>query len=94
MKITYNVKAPEKNVFRGEKSEEVRAIEDFLTSGSAKNMCFEYDTEAEAKSKSSTIASHRRKYNEKNPKGYESYRVGKCIYVIKAANSSRGKSHD
>ncbi len=25
------------------KSEEVKAIEDFLTSGNAKNMCFEYD---------------------------------------------------
>ena len=42
MKITYNVQAPDRRGFA--KSEEVKAIEDFLTSGNAKNMCFEYDT--------------------------------------------------
>ncbi len=41
MKITYNVQAPDRRGFA--KSEEVKAIEDFLTSGNAKNMCFEYD---------------------------------------------------
>lgn len=94
MKVSYNVKAPERTAHSwGAKSEEVKAIEDFLTSGNAKNMCFEYDTEKEAKSKSSTISSHKRKYNEKNPKGYDAYRVGKCIYVIRLSQS-KVKPHD
>lgn len=45
MEIKYNVQAPPKKAFNGgAKSEEVKAIEDFLTSGNAKNMCFEYGT--------------------------------------------------
>lgn len=41
MEIKYNVQAPPKKAFNGgAKSEEVKAIEDFLTSGNAKNMCF------------------------------------------------------
>ena len=40
MEIKYNVQAPPKKAFNGgAKSEEVKAIEDFLTSGNAKNMC-------------------------------------------------------
>lgn len=39
MEIKYNVQAPPKKAFNGgAKSEEVKAIEDFLTSGNAKNM--------------------------------------------------------
>ena len=84
MKIQYNVQAPPKKKFNGgTRSEEVKAIEDFLTSGNAKNMCFEYESAKEAKSKRSTISSHRRKYNEKNPKGYDAYRVDNCIYVVR-----------
>ena len=50
MEIKYIVQAPPKKAFNGgAKSEEVKAIEDFLTSGNAKNMCFEYGTEKEAK---------------------------------------------
>lgn len=56
MKITYNVQAPDRRGFA--KSEEVKAIEDFLTSGNAKNMCFEYDTKEEAKNKLATISGH------------------------------------
>lgn len=38
MEIKYNVQAPPKKAFNGgAKSEEVKAIEDFLTSGNAKN---------------------------------------------------------
>ena len=73
MEIKYNVQAPPKKAFNGgAKSEEVKAIEDFLTSGNAKNMCFEYGTEKEAKTKLSTVSSHKRKWNEKNPKKYDS----------------------
>ena len=81
LKITYNVQAPERRGFA--KSEEVKAIEDFLTSGNAKNMCFEYDTKEEAKNKLATISGHKRKYNEQHPKGYDAYRVDKCIYIIR-----------
>lgn len=84
MEIKYNVQAPPKNQFHGgSKSEEVKAIEDFLTSGNAKNMCFQYESAKAAKTKLSTISSHRRKYNEKNPKGYDAYRVDNCIYIVR-----------
>lgn len=86
MEIKYNVQAPPKRAFNGgTKSEEVRAIEDFLTSGNAKNMCFEYDTPQAAKSKLSTISSHRKKWNQTAAKKYDAYRVDKCIYVIRLA---------
>ena len=78
MEIKYNVQAPPKRAFNGgTKSEEVRAIEDFLTSGNAKNMCFEYDTPQAAKSKLSTISSHRKKWNQTAEKKYDAYRVDK-----------------
>lgn len=84
MEIKYNVTAPPKRSFNGgAKSEEVKAIEDFLTGGNAKNMCFEYEIPKQAKSKLSTISSHRRKYNSTHPKGYDAYRVGKCIYIVR-----------
>ena len=84
MEIKYNVQAPPKRAFNGgTKSEEVRAIEDFLTSGNAKNMCFEYDTPQAAKSKLSTISNHRKKWNQTAAKKYDAYRVDKCIYVIR-----------
>lgn len=84
MEIKYNVQASPKRAFNGgTKSEEVRAIEDFLTSGNAKNMCFEYDTPQAAKSKLSTISSHRKKWNQTAAKKYDAYRVDKCIYVIR-----------
>lgn len=85
MQVKYNVQAPPKKAFcGGVKSEEVKAIEDFLTSGNAKNMCFQYDTPKEAKSKLSTVSSHRKKYNETHPKGYDAYRVDNCIYIVRA----------
>lgn len=86
MEIKYNVQAPPKRAFNGgTKSEEVRAIENFLTSGNAKNMCFEYDTPQAAKSKLSTISSHKKKWNQTAAKKYDAYRVDKCIYVIRLA---------
>lgn len=84
MEIKYNVQALPKNQFHGgSKSEEVKAIEDFLTSGNAKNMCFQYESAKAARTKLSTISSHRRKYNEKNSKGYDAYRVDNCIYIVR-----------
>lgn len=85
MEIKYNVQAPPKKAFNGgAKSEEVKAIEDFLTSGNAKNMCFQYDDQKQAKAKLSTISSHRKKWNDANPgKLYDAYRVEQCIYIVR-----------
>lgn len=92
MEIKYNVQAPPKKYFNcGAKSEEVKAIEDFLTSGNVKNMCFEYDTDKEAKTKLSTVSSHKRKWNEKNSKMYDAYRVGNCIYIIRLRSQDMRK---
>lgn len=89
MKIQYNVQAPPpKAAFGGAKSEEVKAIEDFLTSGNAKNMCFQYDTAKEAKSKISTIASHRKRWMKNHPgKGYKAYRVESAVYIVREGKS-------
>ena len=85
MEITYNVQAPPKKAFNGgAKSEEVKAIEDFMLSGNAKNMCFKYADQAEAKRKLSTVTGHRKKWNDSNPtKRYDAYRADKCIYVTR-----------
>lgn len=81
MEIKYNVQAPPKG---GVKSEEVKAIEDFLTSGNAKNMCFEYETDQGAKNKlATTISSHKRKWNQTAAKKYDAYRVKNCIYIVR-----------
>ena len=90
MQIQYNVKAPPpKAAFGGAKSEEVKAIEDFLTSGNAENMCFTYATDKDAKTKLSTISSHRRKYNEKNAKGYDAYRVENRIFIVRMMRTTK-----
>ena len=92
MEIKFNVQAPPKKSFQGgAKSEEVKAIEDFPTSGNAKNMCFQYDILKEAKSRMSTISSHRRKYNAAHAKGYDAYRVEAAIYIVRAAGTGKGK---
>ena len=46
-------------------------------------MCFQYESAKAARTKLSTISSHRRKYNEKNSKGYDAYRVNNCIYIVR-----------
>ncbi len=91
MEIKYNVQAPPKQQFSGgAKSEEVLAIEDFLSSGNAKNMAFEYEDAKSAKSKMSTITSHRKRYNSKAKQPYDAYRVDKTIYIVRL-NAARGK---
>lgn len=81
MEIKYNVQAPPKKSFNGgSKSAEVQAITDFL-SCKAKNMAFDYETVKEAKSKMSTIQSHRRKHDL--TKIIDAYRVDKTIYIVR-----------
>ena len=90
MEIKYNVQAPPKKSFQGgAKSEEIKAIEDFLTSGNAKNMCFEYEDTNQAKSKLSTVKSYRRR--EGLEKSFDAYRVEACIYIVRAAGTGKAK---
>lgn len=81
MQLRYNVKLPPKKETRyGQKSDERIAIEAFIQS-SHKNMCFEYDTSAEAKKKLSTINATKRSKNEADI--YDTYRVDRCVYVVR-----------
>lgn len=86
MNISYNVKLPERKVFRGEKSDEIRAIEAFLP-GSQKNMCFQYDTPEEAKKRLSCVQSYRRREN--HAELYEAYRVDSCVYVVRLKEAGK-----
>ena len=84
MKIQYNVQPPPKKApFGGAKCEEVQAIEDFLTSGNAKNMAFEYEDAKAAKRKTSTISSHLKRCKEQGKPLYDFYRVGNTIYIVR-----------
>lgn len=80
MNIKYNVTLPERKRFRPIKSDEVNAIETFLTS-KMKNMCFEYEDVIEAKKKMATIRSYRRRSN--HTEIFDTYRVDKCIYIVR-----------
>lgn len=82
MKISYNLREiPERsssNYFK--KSDESLAIDTFSGS-SMRNMCFEYDTEAEAKKKIGAIGSYIRVKKLGNLT--EHYRVGRNIYIVR-----------
>ena len=85
MEIKYNVKLPPRKLTRGGvKCEETLAIEDFLTSGNVETTCFEYEYPEKAKSKASTIRSHRKIWNKNHPdKPYMSFYKKNTIYVCK-----------
>ena len=87
MNIKYNVKLPEqKSNYNRKKSDETLAIESFLA-GSMKNMCFEYESEEEAKKKYATVRSnYRRGHHEKY---YELFREGNCIYMVRLEAAKR-----
>ncbi len=87
VKLRCNVKLPPKNNFKhGQKSDERIAIEGFMQS-KHKNMCFEYETNAEAKKKLSTINASRRQKGETEI--YEAYRVDKCVYIVRKEKEKR-----
>ena len=46
-----------------------------------KNMCFEYESDAEAKKRLSAIQSYRRRENQKE--AYDVYRAEKCVYIVR-----------
>lgn len=82
MKIKYDVTLPERKTFRGAtKSDEVLAIESFLKMKGKKNMCFEYETDVEAKKRLSSIQTYRRSKGHKEI--YDVYRDEKCVYVVR-----------
>jgi len=81
VQVTYNVQVPPRRRENGGKSEEVLEIESFLTSGNAKNMCFEYEDTNQAKSKLSTVKSYRRR--EGLEKSFDAYRVDERIYIVR-----------
>lgn len=87
MNIKYNVELPERKTFRGgEKSDEVIALEGFLT-GKMKNMCFEYEEAAEAKKKLAAIQAYRRKQNHKEI--YDVYRVENSLFIVRLATTKK-----
>lgn len=75
------MKLPERRSYRGgQKSEEVAAIETFLQ-GTAKNMCFTYDNDADAKRRLGTLGGWRRKSPDSNL--IDIFRNGTRIYVVR-----------
>ena len=82
MEIKYDVQLPERKSFRGaSKSDEILAIETFLKMKGKKNMCFEYESDAEAKKRLSAIQSYRWRENQKEV--YDVYRAEKCVYIVR-----------
>ncbi len=79
MNISYDVPLPENR--RKKKSDEVIAIEAFLTTLKMKNMRIEYDTEEEAKKKIISVRSYRNK--NKLQEKVDVFRDGKDVYVVK-----------
>lgn len=80
LNIYYNVKVPE--IPRAPKSEETIAIEAFLTNEpKAKNMCFEYESQEEAKRKANSISAYRNRHNLKDVYGVQ--RNKNLIYIIR-----------
>lgn len=82
MNISYNVLVPEKTRRTvGKKSDEIIALESFLSATKMKNMRIEYETAEEAKKKLPTLQTYRRKNNLKGL--LDIFRDEKDIYVIR-----------
>ncbi len=63
------------------KGKEVKAIEKFLDSDE-ENLCLEYETAQQARSKTKTIGSHRKRLAKLHIY-YQAHLRGKCIYITK-----------
>lgn len=86
MKITYDLEyLPERRNARKD-SEEVAAIKIFLA-GQQKNMCFEYDSEPEAKRRYDAVRNYRARF--KMQEIFDLYRSEKCIYILRAKKKGR-----
>lgn len=90
VEIKYDVQLPVKNSFRGgAKSDEILAIETFLKMKGKKNMCFEYESDEEAKKRLSSVQAYRRRESQKEI--YDAYRVEKCVYIVRMEDQKKGK---
>lgn len=88
MKISYNVTVPPRKA-PGVKSEEVLAVENFITSmPKTKNICFEYEELREAKTKTGSMQTWRRKNNFQDV--IDVFRIGTCMYVVKKGGKRNG----
>lgn len=90
MNISYDVIVPERtrrNV--GQKSDEVIAIESFLTTKKMKNMRFEYDALDEAKKKQASVRTYLRKNDLTGT--LDSFRVEQNVYVVRIEKKGSGK---
>lgn len=90
MKITYDLEHLPERKAGGKKSEETLALIAFLADGQKKNMCIEYDTDAEAKRRYDTLRNYR--LTNKLQEVFDLYRREKCVYILKTKKTvGRGK---
>lgn len=89
MNISYNVYVPEVKRF-GAKSEEAKAIDAFLGMKGKRNMCLEYDTPEQAKSKAASISSRRR--STKSMDKYDIIRSDNRIYIVRKEGIKNGSN--
>lgn len=88
MKITYDIKdLPEPKGRIGGKSVETFALIAFLADSQKGNMCFEYDTEKDAKRRYDTLRNYRNR--NKLQERFDVYRVDKAVYVVKPKKAAR-----
>lgn len=87
MNISYNVKIPERA--NHNKSDEVKALENFLEMKDMRNMCIECADAGEAKKTYTRLYTYRKKYGQQEL--YEVFRVKQSVYVVKAETKAKQK---
>lgn len=87
MNISYNVKIPERA--NHNKSDEVKALENFLEMKDMRNMCIECADAGEAKRTYTRLYTYRKKYGQQEL--YEVFRVKQSVYVVKAETKAKPK---
>jgi hypothetical protein len=87
MKITYDLEFLPERRNNVRESEEVTAIKAFLA-GAHKNMCFEYDSEKEAKRRLDAVRNFRSQH--KLQEIFDLYRIENCIYILRTKKQPSG----
>ncbi|MCI9077112.1 MAG: hypothetical protein HFH10_15300 [Dorea sp.] len=80
MNISYNVKIP--NKADNNKSDEAKALDNFLDMKDMRNMCFECADVDEGKKIVGRLRSYQKLKGQKDL--YEVFRIKQCVYVVKA----------
>ena len=80
MKITYDLEVLPERRSGARESEEVTSIKIFLAS-THKNMCFEYDSEKDAKRRYDTVRNFRLQH--KLQEVFDLYRRENCVYILR-----------